>query len=160
MFSEVQKFRQHLLWALLFLPLLAVTVTAVMVMRSLRAGDAPAGLLGLVGGVGAIVALVTSFFIAGALETEVGQEGLSVRFRPFRGRVISFEEIASADAREYSPIREYGGWGYRISPAGRAYNVSGRHGVQLVLKDGSRILIGSQRADELAAAVQARIEPS
>jgi hypothetical protein len=34
-----------------------------------------------------------------------------------------------------------------------AYNVRGDRGVQLVLRDGRRVLIGSQRADELAKAI-------
>jgi hypothetical protein len=34
-----------------------------------------------------------------------------------------------------------------------AYNVSGKEGVQLELANGKRILIGSQRAEELARAI-------
>ena len=40
------------------------------------------------------------------------------------------------------------------SHAGRAYNVSGREGVRLDFADGKHLLIGSQRAEELAAAIQ------
>jgi hypothetical protein len=36
-----------------------------------------------------------------------------------------------------------------------AYNVSGNRGVQLELVSGKRILIGSQQAEELAAAIEA-----
>jgi hypothetical protein len=59
------------------------------------------------------------------------------------------------EARTYRPILEYGGWGIRYSPFGQgcAYNVSGNRGVQLELADGQRILIGSQRAEELARAI-------
>jgi hypothetical protein len=35
--------------------------------------------------------------------------------------------------------------------------MSGNRGVQLVLRSGERVLIGSQRADELAAEIQSRI---
>jgi hypothetical protein len=79
---------------------------------------------------------------------------LWVRLSPFRGTRIPTEEIDSAFAREYSPIREYGGWGVRVSRSGRAYNAYGEHGVQLVLRDGSRILVGSQRPEELVAALR------
>ena len=53
------------------------------------------------------------------------------------------------------PILEYGGWGIRYSPFGKgwAYNVRGNQGVQLELANGQRILVGSQRADELARAI-------
>lgn len=64
-------------------------------------------------------------------------------------------EIAHFEARTYSPLREYGGWGIRGFGSNRAYNVSGNHGVELVLKDGRKVLIGSQRADDLALAIAA-----
>ena len=58
------------------------------------------------------------------------------------------------EARTYRPILEYGGWGIRYTMGrGWAYNVSGNQGVQLELASGKRILIGSQRAEELARAI-------
>ncbi len=58
----------------------------------------------------------------------------------------------------YSPITEYGGWGIRWSPhRGWAYNVGGSKGVQLGRANGKRILIGSQRADELAQVMRERM---
>ena len=47
-----------------------------------------------------------------------------------------------------------GGWGFRWGSSGRAYNLRGNRGVQLTLADGGRLLLGSQRADELAAAIE------
>jgi hypothetical protein len=41
----------------------------------------------------------------------------------------------------------------RFGPRGRAYNVSGNRGVEITLANGKRVLIGSQRSDELAAAI-------
>ncbi len=38
--------------------------------------------------------------------------------------------------------------------AGKAYNVSGNRGVQLKLSSGKGLLIGSQRPEELAQAIQ------
>lgn len=88
------------------------------------------------------------------LITEVRPGLLWVRLSPFRGMSIPTRDIDSAFTREYSPIREYGGWGVRVSRAGRAYNAYGNEGVQLVLNDGSRILVGSQRSEELVAALR------
>lgn len=89
------------------------------------------------------------------LVTEVRADGGYVRFVPFhlRWRRFAFEDIASCEARTYRPLREYGGWGIRWGPGGWAYNVSGNRGAQLVLRSGKRVLLGSQRADELAAAI-------
>ncbi|MBW8868301.1 MAG: hypothetical protein JF610_13410, partial [Acidobacteria bacterium] len=44
-------------------------------------------------------------------------------------------------------------WGLRFGRRGRAYSISGNRGVELTLADGRRVMIGSQRADELAAAL-------
>jgi len=81
---------------------------------------------------------------------------LQVRYFPFVNRTLPLGRIARWEARIYHPIREYGGWGVRYGGRRRgwAYNVSGNCGVQLELQDGTRILIGSQRADELVSGLE------
>jgi hypothetical protein len=95
--------------------------------------------------------------------TEIRPGELWVRVAPSRGVHVPVQVIGSATVREYSPIREYGGWGARMSRRnGRAYNARGYRGVQLVLQDGDGIMVGSQRADELLAALRsagATLEP-
>lgn len=91
------------------------------------------------------------------LTTSLDSEGVRVKGFFFVNRMIPYTEIASAAARRYRPLLEYGGWGYRIGPSGKAYNARGNEGVQLVLKTGGRVLIGSGRAEELAAAVASRL---
>jgi hypothetical protein len=92
------------------------------------------------------------------LVVEVRPEALRVRFAPFHRRPRTFDlaQIESAEARTYRPIVEYGGWGLRWSFGGRgsAYSVSGNKGVQLLLQDGRRLLIGSRRPEELARAIE------
>ncbi len=66
-------------------------------------------------------------------------------------------DIEKVEARTYKPLREYGGWGIRGLANHRAYNVSGSQGVELTLRDGRRILIGSQKAQELALAIQSQL---
>jgi hypothetical protein len=91
------------------------------------------------------------------LRIEVSQQGLHVRFFPFhlRPRTIDLESIESVQAVTYSPLRDYGGWGIRYGPGSKAYNVSGDKGVILHFKNGKRLLLGSQRHEALAAAIQA-----
>lgn len=92
------------------------------------------------------------------LRTRVTDEGLRVDFTPFVHRLITFDQIRSAEARQYNPVLEYGGWGLRYGRGGQAYNVKGNQGVQLTFADGRRLLIGSQKADALAAAINARLQ--
>jgi hypothetical protein len=87
------------------------------------------------------------------LRVTVQDAGVRIRMLPFANRTIAPAQIARWEARTYRPIREYGGWGVRFGPRGRAYNVSGTRGVELTLANGKRVLIGSQRSDDLAAAI-------
>ena len=95
------------------------------------------------------------FLAAVKLETEVRRDGLYVRFFPLllRFRRFAPEEIEQYFARKYHPLVEYGGWGIRLGINGRAYNAKGNQGVQLVLQDGKRVLIGSQKPDALVNAL-------
>jgi hypothetical protein len=40
------------------------------------------------------------------------------------------------------------------------YNVSGNRGVEVTLCGGQSVMLGSQRADELAAVIQSRLRPA
>jgi hypothetical protein len=92
------------------------------------------------------------------LTTEVREDGLYIQFFPFHlsFRKIAFDELKRYEVRTYNPIWEYGGWGIRYRPKGWAYNVSGNQGVQLELVNGKRLLIGSQRAEELWQAIRSK----
>jgi hypothetical protein len=54
-------------------------------------------------------------------------------------------------------MEQYGGRGIRRGRHGWAYTVSGNRGVKLILAGGEQFLIGSQRPEELAAAIQKRL---
>ena len=51
------------------------------------------------------------------------------------------------------PISEYLGWGIRAGSNGKAYNVKGNIGLQLVLKNDKRVLFGTQQPNELQKAI-------
>lgn len=98
--------------------------------------------------------LFAGWFLTLRLYTEVADRQLRVRLWPFVNRKIPFERIQTAEVRQYRPIREYGGWGVRYSwRHGKAYNARGNRGVQLVLNDGEKVLVGSQMPEELLAAL-------
>jgi hypothetical protein len=100
----------------------------------------------------AVFALVPLALIE--LRTTITDDGVEVRFWPFSRRRIFKSEIKSMHVRSYSPLGEYGGWGYRLgASAGKAYNTMGNRGLQLELHDGEKILIGTQRPEELSVFV-------
>lgn len=146
-FTEEQRFRQPWIWILF-----AGDVVLVVGIVSIVSAWNIVGITTLVLVFGGLSALLFS----ANLTTQVRNDGLYVRYFPFHRswRKISLDNVSSIEAREYSPLREYGGWGIRGAAKNRAYNVSGNRGVQLVYEDGRRLLIGSQKPDELLAAIQ------
>lgn len=90
------------------------------------------------------------------LITQVSEDTVTLRYRGLlKTRRIPISSIRRARARAYRPLLEYGGWGIKLGPAGWAYNVSGRQGVQLELDGARPLLIGSRRAEDLARAITA-----
>ena len=92
------------------------------------------------------------------LIVEVRDDYLLIRYYPFTTRKVSFVDIKRAEARTYSPLREYGGWGVRGWGKKMAYNVSGNKGVEVELQDGQTIMIGSQRSEELALVLDTKMK--
>jgi len=90
------------------------------------------------------------------LVTEVRPDGLYVRFVPLHrsSRHIPLDHNLLAVRPITYSIVDYGGWGIRWVSGGKAYNVSGNQGVRLDLASGRHLMIGSQRADELAATIE------
>ena len=96
--------------------------------------------------------LIIIFLLIIRLDTEVKQSGIYYRFYPFhlKMRKIEWNEIERAYVRQYQPIKEYGGYGIRgLSKKNRAYNISGKFGLQILFKNQNRLLIGTQKSIEL-----------
>ena len=102
-------------------------------------------LLGVVALLGALLTL--------RLTTTVTPDALSVRYGFLYKTRVPLSEIALAEAIEYAPVREYGGWGIRGSRRRRALNARGNQGVLLTRSDGTTLLVGSQRPRELLEAL-------
>ena len=108
---------------------------------------------------GFIVLMLLLVFLLGSifmmrLETKIDALGIQFGFYPFqrKGIFYAWSDITEISVIEYSPLKEYGGWGWRISLSGKgqAYNVSGNNGIKIILKNGKQRLIGTQRQDEVA----------
>lgn len=90
------------------------------------------------------------------LRTEINESGIHYQFFPFHStkKSICWEEMEDCGVRTYHAIKEYGGWGFRASFGnGRAYNVKGNQGIQISLKNGRKLLIGTQRMEEAALVI-------
>jgi hypothetical protein len=102
--------------------------------------------------VGAVMA--SALFGIVRLDTYVDDATLTASMPPFKTLVIRLDEVDTYEVRSVRPIREFGGAGWRVSKAGTALLVRTNKGLQLKLKNGRRILIGSAKPNELAAALE------
>ena len=163
LFKEEQRFRQ--LW--LFLLLLGILVLSVVFIiassyvqlyQGRPFGDKPMGDTGLIiTNIGVLVFGVglPVMVLGMKLETTVYRDRLNLRFWPFFNRNYHHDNTASCEAQTYRPILDFGGWGLRYSLKHKhwAYNVRGNRGVILQFTNGKKLLVGSQKADEFAAAL-------
>ncbi len=151
-YREVQYFSPVILWLLGIIEgVVAISLTTTALTTPNMAEGERWGLLAAA----ALVVLIWFGFRAIHLNTEVDAERLQVRLVPLPTRTIALDRIRRCYVRTYRPIRDYGGWGWRFSRQGQAYNARGNRGVQLELIDGRRILIGSQNPEELLRALHA-----
>ena len=119
---------------------------------------------------GIVICGVFIFFFK--LKTRIDEIGIHYQFVPFhfsfkkitnevpikyegrsydQGKKITWKEITKAYVKSYNPISDFGGWGLKggwSNSKGKAINVSGDIGIQLELKNGKKILIGTQKKEE------------
>ena len=143
LFRETQKFTQWWLW------LLMAAVWVIVILNFLSAPEA-FSVTEIVFGI-IILSIVTLLILIIRLETIIDEQGIRVRFFPFHinFRYFPWRSIKKVDVRTYAPLREYGGWGIRgFLGRGKAYNIKGNQGIQLLLTDEKRLLIGTQKSQE------------
>ena len=152
-YHESQRFHG----AILGLLVAAFVVVAVVTIVEVVAGR-PAEVWLIV--VGPLVVFVVAVLLSlSHLDVDVTDEGVTIAFRyVWPARRIGFSEIVGLEVRRYDPLLEYGGWGVRLGPKGWGYMTGGDVGVQLRLRKGLPVLIGSARPQELEAAIRAGVE--
>jgi hypothetical protein len=96
---------------------------------------------------------VCAYMLMSRLETQIKDDGVYVRFYPNHRayKKYTWAQLKAVYVRNYSPLSEYGGWGLKGFKGDRAYNMRGKTGLQLVMNDGSKLLIGTQCGAELEA---------
>ncbi|WP_421876068.1 hypothetical protein [Marinoscillum sp.] len=163
-YSEKQTFRNTFFWwlqAMISLGVIGMFAYGVskQLIRGEQWGNTPMSDTALI-----ITALI-SFIILGAVQwllssmtllIEIDQNNLYYSYFPFvrSKRTLTKKDLTSLEVRKYKPILEYGGWGYRISfNNGKALNIKGNWGLQLVLQNGDKLLLGTQKAEALKEAI-------
>ena len=91
------------------------------------------------------------------LTVEVDAENVRVRF----GIGLIRKSIPLSDIVRCEIVRtpSWWGWGIHWTPSGWLYNVSGRAAVRLEMTSQRPVMIGSDEAERLKAAIDARLAP-
>ena len=100
--------------------------------------------------VAAILVVIAALFAT--LTTEIKDGAIECRFGPGLVR----KRFLLSEIREAREVRNhwYYGWGIRVTPHGMLFNVSGLDAVEIILTDGGRFRIGTDRPRELADAIR------
>jgi len=158
LFSETQRFRQWWLWAILLsVDGLFLYGVYIQVLRGGRFGTNPGSDASLLITTGLIL-LISVLILNFRLNSQIREDGIYFRFFPIHHsfRHYTWDQMEKSFVRKYNAIGEYGGWGLRfgIFGKGRAYNVSGNQGIQIVMTTGKRVLIGTKKPDEAKNALR------
>jgi len=91
------------------------------------------------------VVFVILVFGVTKLKTNIDETGISVHLFPFLKRNFAWSDIQSAQVVNYGFI---GGWGIRLSKKyGTVFNLKGSDGIQIILKNGQKYVIGTQKKE-------------
>lgn len=165
LFAETQRFSRGWSWFFLMIAVFAVLLPfgyGIYSQEILKVpfGDNPMSTTGLIvfGSVLLIVmVLVLFYFIRSRMETKITKSGVEVLFPPLlnKAKKITADEIQKFEVRNYNAIWEFGGYGIKSRfQKGLAYIVSGNVGLQLYLKNGKKILIGTQQKQSVVFALE------
>lgn len=109
----------------------------------------------------AITVLASALIFLFKLSTRIDEKGVHYQFFPFHFKLktIPWTDIDKAYVRKYDAISEYGGWGLKggffwKKSKGTAINVSGDTGIQLELKNGKKLLIGTNQEEQAKQVLQ------
>ncbi|MCF8369764.1 MAG: hypothetical protein K9G76_12060 [Bacteroidales bacterium] len=162
-FTEEQKYSHPWIWMVIF-PILATLIFLLQINetenKSLSELDQDA-LLGLI--IMSCIFFVmmlglTVLFYKMKLSTRITQDAIYFKYPPIvvKEKKITKNEIKSYEVRKFQPGKEYGGHGVKKGrrKVGRGYTVGGRIGLQLYLKSGEKILIGTRRKEAIRYAME------
>lgn len=165
LFKEEQRFTQWWLRLILIGSLFAVLAPFSYGIYSQEVlnepfGDNPMSTEGLiVTGISSllIMGLILVIFLYSKLKTKITDEAVWVAYPPIINKWKKFEpgEIDKYEVRIYKAMREYGGYGIkRRLKYGQSYTISGNVGLQLYLKNGKKLLIGTQKKQAIEYAME------
>ena len=96
----------------------------------------------------------------GGQRTMVTRKEVIVRFgiAGFKILRLNIPDIVMVELHDFSPLKDFGGYGIRFNGEMRAYYQRGTRGVKLTVNNGKKYLIGSDRPENLYSVIKASTE--
>lgn len=159
LFREEQRFNKWWIWLIVTILLCAIFIPVINSINKEQVvlgatNDKHLVLYGIFAVISLIVVLIVTFFVK--LKTKITVNGIYVRYLPFmrKWKKLSASDVVKYKVRKYRAILEYGGHGMKERrKIGRAYTMSGNMGLQLYLKNGKKLLIGTQKKQAIEYAM-------
>lgn len=151
-FHEIQKFTQWWLWLILITTIVAPIIALVKhyILSDFVVEDTDESDSMVI--FAAIMLFVMLLFAIIKFETEIDDKEIRMKFFPFINKKIPWSDIENVRVLNYGFV---GGWGIRLfTNYGTVYNVKGNKGLAIQLQNGKRLLIGTQKEDELRAVIE------
>jgi hypothetical protein len=149
-FNEEQTYRgTWVIYLLILIELPTLILLLVLLFNSKDKSEMGLVLALVLGTLGFVFLLILNL----KLETRIDQSGVSFRYFPFiqSWRKFPKETIQSISVINYSPITDYGGWGFKGNKTTKAYSILGDRGLLLDVGEKKKIMIGTLKAKELEA---------
>ena len=146
-FKEEQRFTQTWLIVIIVISLIVPLAIILKEIDKLSTSE-------IIISIGTII-LASGLIFLFKLTTRIDEKGIHYKFFPFhlKFKTVVWNDIENAYMRTYDAISEYGGWGIRggalwYKAKSKAINISGNIGIQLELKDGKKLLIGTNKKEQ------------
>lgn len=156
-FIEEQKFTQIWLFLGLAIAFVVVTMPVIKDWDSILQGSF-GEILSNTGGILVLIFVFVLFYFL-KLKTRIDEKGVYYQYLPFHFsyRFLPWNSISKCCIRNYDAIFEYGGWGLKFSfrkSKGKSFTVKGDVGLQLEFRNGKKILIGTQKKEEIQRTIE------
>lgn len=151
LFKEEQKFTQWWLWLLLLSPLVVLMYSVIAPILNETTNIKTKSLLNDVSWSNFyipffILIAILLLFIFLKLKTEITSERIFLRYFPLFSKEWLWADVKKAEVINYGFV----GYGIRVSlKHGMVYNVKGNKGLALHFNNGKKIVLGTQKPEEL-----------
>jgi hypothetical protein len=131
--------------------IIAIALVFNLVLQRGTVTQVTAGLLTLL-----VIGLLATIFSNMKMVTQIRKDAIYVRFPPFQPSFICYplSTVSRLQVRKYDAVLEYGGWGVKYRPSGRAFLVPGEMAIEMEFMDNTRVLISTQKPEEVSTILE------